>query len=313
MLFKLLISLCLLLLLVWDRPDICGFDQTDVADETDADKILWSSLTYKANSFMGKVTTVVRLATLPAETATELLIDVPQGEVSQASNPDLVTITVHSDINPLIGSRLVLSSRAWYDSGYTQVLQRERMRLGSNKWQKIYRFTDQGVFRLKIKPQDSKENKLSPEQWSQLREAFYAYEYEGLSCATVIEPAGLLHLVSDPDFLLQKRPVSLCVFNKKQLHRVKVWVDGSRQLKVDYLKKLPNGQTRREEKSDVIKVSFQPRAMIPEDKTSEEFSFLELKGDFEIYVDKASRIPVQVSGKISPIGKVDIKLHEVVF
>jgi hypothetical protein len=36
-----------------------------------------------------------------------------------------------------------------------------------------------------------------------------------------------------------------------------------------------------------------------------------LKGDFDIFIDKVSRIPVRISGKIPGFGKVEFKLGEV--
>jgi len=41
--------------------------------------------------------------------------------------------------------------------------------------------------------------------------------------------------------------------------------------------------------------------MVPRDKQPEEFSFMGLIGNFEICIDGATRIPVQVSGQISRI------------
>ena len=43
--------------------------------------------------------------------------------------------------------------------------------------------------------------------------------------------------------------------------------------------------------------------MVPRDKQPEEFSFMGLIGNFEICIDGAIRIPVQVSGQISRIEK----------
>lgn len=290
---------------------ISDFGNSAFAFELDADKVLWSHLSFRVKSIFGRVSTAVRLAALPAEAAADLLINVPQGEVMQASGSTIMTITAHSDIKPLFGSHVILKTRAWYDPRDIKALQRDRMRLGHEKWQKIYRFTVPGVFRLKIKPQDSKEDELPPEQWTKVSDAFYAYDHEGLKCATVLEPSGLLYLVSANGFVLPERPRSLCVFNKKQLHRVKVSLNGHRRMKVNYLEKSGGNQIRREKTIEAVKISFQPRALVPEDKQSEEFSFLGLKGEFDIYVDPASNLPVRVSGKTSIFGKVDIKLQEV--
>ena len=105
----------------------------------------------------------------------------------------------------------------------------------------------------------------------------------------------------------------LCVFNKQQLHQVKVSVDGLRTLKVNYLEKSGTNQTRRNNAIDAIKISFQPHSLALNNEDPEEFSFLGLKGDFDIYVDQDSGLPVQVSGKIATFGKIDIRLQTVEF
>jgi hypothetical protein len=307
-----LVSVGLVLLLILDLSVNLCQAQSSAPDKFESPPIPWSLLSYQANSIFGKVTTEIRLAALPAEEAADLLIAVPQGgEVLPELDSTIMTITVHSDIKPLFGSNEILKAQAWYDPKDVKVLQRDRLRLGKERWQKSYRFTNQGVFRLRTKPQNSKEDELPPEQWTRIREAFYAYNHEGRNCAAVLEPSGLIYLVSANDFKIQELPLNLCVFNKKQLHRLNVSFAGHRRLAVNYLEKTGGNQIRREKHIDAVKISFQPRALVPEDKESEEFSFLGLKGDFDIYLDKASNLPVLVSGKISTLGKVDIKLQEV--
>ena len=151
---------------------------------------------------------------------------------------------------------------------------------------------------------------MPPEHWTKAKEAFYAYDQEGLKCETVLEPSGLLCLVSGNEHDLQTLPSSLCVFNKKQLHKLRVSVDGRRRISVNYLEKTGSRQTRRKMKIEAVKITFQPRALTSEGEEPESFSFLGLKGDFDIYVDRVTHLPVRVSGKISTFGKIDINLQE---
>jgi hypothetical protein len=92
---------------------------------------------------------------------------------------------------------------------------------------------------------------------------------------------------------------------------VAVTAGGSRQLTVNYLEASPGKQIRREDAVEVHRISFQTRILNPADKKLEVFSFLGLQGDFEIYVDRTTRIPVQISGQIPGIGNLDIRLDEV--
>ncbi len=81
-------------------------------------------------------------------------------------------------------------------------------------------------------------------------------------------------------------------------------------MKVNFLETQGDDLKRVDKKIDTIKISFQARSLAPTNKEPEEFSFLGLKGNFDIYIDKASRVPVQVSGKITAFGEVDIRLQE---
>jgi hypothetical protein len=301
----------LVLLISLGLPANSSRAQSSLSNKFESGRLPWRRLSYMASSVFGKVTTEIQLAELPAIEVAHLLIAASRGIVLQESGATIMIITVHSDIKPLFGSDEILKTQAWYDPKDGKALQRDRLFLGNEKWQKRYRFTDQGVFRLRNKPQDSREDELPPEQWTKVREEFYAYNHEGLNCAAVLEPSGLLYLVSANNFKLQEPPLSLCVFNKKQLHRLNVSLDGDRRIKVNYLENSGGNQTRREKEIDAAKVSFQPRAMVSEDQAPEEFSFLGLNGDFDIFIDKATQLPVQISGKILTFGKIDIKLQEV--
>jgi hypothetical protein len=126
-----------------------------------------------------------------------------------------------------------------------------------------------------------------------------------------VEPLVLLYLVSAIDLESPNGTLSLCVFNKKQLHQVQIRKAGIQRLVVDYRQKLKEGEVRREGEIEAVKYSFKTRSLAGKDEKAEPFSFLGLKGDFDVFVDKTSRIPVQVSGEIAKFGKVDIKLREV--
>ncbi len=257
------------------------------------------------------MTTDVHLMAVPVEEVADLLITDPAGEALQPSGATVFTLTVYSNINPLFGSDEILKTQSWFDPDGAGALQRVRLRQGQDKWQKSYRFTQHGVFRLKKSPKDSREENLPLDQWTKIKNRFFLYGDKGLGCPRILEPASLLHIVSAINETTAQNPLDLCVFNKKQLHLVKISVGRSQSLKVNYLETHGDNQTRVDKKIDTIKISFQPRSLAPTDIEPEAFSFLGLKGDFDIFIDQATNLPVQVSGKTSVFGKVDIRLHEV--
>ena len=285
--------------------------QSSFADALNSEQIPWRHLSYKVKNFLYKVTTDVRFEIVPAEEAAKLLIPVPQGCAFQTSGSAVFAITVQSVIDPLFGQNDNLKTQSWYNPQEANVLQRIRLRQGEEIWQKTYRFTPNGVWRLRKKPNDSQETKLPLEQWTNSEESFYPYTLSSAECTHIVEPLILLHLVSAIDWESRNGPLSLCVFNKKQLHQVQIHKAGVQRLVVDYRQRLKEGEVRREGEIEAVKYSFKTRSLAAKGKKAEPFSFLGLTGDFDVFVDKTSRIPVQVSGEIARFGKVDIKLREV--
>jgi hypothetical protein len=313
MYLKLPILICLLIFFCFGRPIISGVGITAFAFEIDADAVLWNHLSYRAKSIIGKMTTDIKLTILPAEEAADLLMAAPGGGAVPTSGVTVCSIKTHSNINPLLGFKEILTIQSWIDSIGAAALQRIRQRLGKEKWQKSYRYTDKGVYRLKKMPKDSKEAILPLEKWTKARESFYPYEPANPGCSAVLEPSGLLLVASVIKQWQQESPLNLCVFNKKQLHQVKVSVGELRRLKVNYIVKSGNHQTRRNTAVDAIQISFEPSSLAQNNQEPEEFSFLGLKGDFDIFLDPNSYLPVQVSGKIATFGKIDIRLQTVEF
>jgi len=290
-----------------------GAAESYPAGQPGAGQVLWKNLSYQGKNFLGKVETVVSLADLPAKEAQGVLIPIPEGNPLQASRPRVMVIDVQSTVEPLFGVNELTGSQVWFSPSDAAALQRTRSRKGDDIWQNTYRFTEKGVYRLRSKPEGVDEKKLAPEHWTKIKASFYPYPDRGSGSRTVLEPTVLLYLVSALDFRKPTAPRSLYVFDRKQLHQVQVHVDGLQRLKVSYIEKNLGKDIRREGMIDTVKISFKPRALVPRDEQPEDFSFLGLKGNFEIYIDAATRIPVQVSGQISGIGTVQIRLQTVEF
>jgi len=82
---------------------------------------------------------------------------------------------------------------------------------------------------------------------------------------------------------------------------------------VDYIEKLKESEVRREGEIEAVKFSINTRSLSGKEKKTEQFSFLGLKGDFDIYLDKTAKIPVQVCGHIPGFGEVKIRLQKIEF
>ena len=276
-------------------------------------RALWKNLSFRGSHFLGTAETLVSLAAIPAADARKQLISIPEGNLLETSASPVMVIDVQSKADPLFGSDEFTVSRSWFLSQKGIALQRIRSRRGDDIWQNTYRFAQSGVYRIRKKPGRADEQQLEPAQWTRVKESFFPYQPAGAESKIVMEPTGLLYLASNLDMRSPKGPRSLYVFDRKQLHEVTVQVNERRHLKVSYIEKDSQKEIKREGMVDAVKISFKPRALAPQGEQPEEFSFMGLKGDFEIYIDPASRLPVQVSGKVAGIGKIHIRLQTVEF
>lgn len=306
------IVIVLLLIMVFN---LVGYSAT-TPEQTSSFKsgtfeVHWNSLTFKSDNFLGTTTTEARLAEVPVDEIEGMLIASPQGLVLKPSGTKVFIVTINSTIDPLIGSDELLVTRLWFAPQEATALQRVRLRKGKEKWEKTYRWTENGVYRLRIKPKGADEEELPIERWTNVENSFYPYDLDQSKCGPVSGPSALLYVVSATDLAVGDQPLHLCVFNKKQLHLVRVRAEKHQFLKIDYLEKSQHKEIRKNGKAEVIKISVTSRSLFADEVKAEPFSFLGLKGDFYIYVDKVSKIPVQVSGNISGLGKVKIRLHRV--
>jgi len=285
--------------------------QCVTAQEFDANKIIWKSLTFKAESFFGTVKNDIQIKIMPVSKSEQFFITSPTGQVLNVAGPDLFSISVLSVIEPIIGASEYINSQAWYDPKPATVMQRTRLRQGKEKWQKTYRFTNKGVFRLRKKPDNMDETRMSPERWTNREGSYYPYGVQNDGCLRVLEPSILLYLASFIDPGGKEAPLSLCVFNKKQLHQVFIHKAGVNRLKVNYIARSGEREVHRMEEIETLKLVSKSRSLVAPNEEAEPFSFLGLKGDFDIYIDKASRIPVQVSGRVPIVGRTDFQLREI--
>jgi hypothetical protein len=184
------------------------------------------------------------------------------------------------------------------------------LRRGEDDYKKIYRFTDQGVFRHQLEPRDKQEAALDPEKWTAIKDSFYPYDLTRLECSGVTEPSMLIYIVNAAAISKMNDPLSLCVFGKRQLHRVTVQREGNYPVSVNFIEKRQQDEIRKTERDSAIKIGVKAEPLESDLKPVENFSFLGLHQDISIFIDPATQLPLQASGIITGVGKAELKLNE---
>jgi hypothetical protein len=277
----------------------------------DPKQVPWTQLSYRIKNFSAEVNVKIQLESLPTAEVEAALISSPQGVPIKAWSPESNRITVHYMVDSIFTSPAKTINQVWFNPEDATALGRIRLRRGNDDFKKIYRFTDQGVYRHRRKPHDQKEILKQPEKWTDIKETFYTYNLDQLGCPNVTERLILIYIASAAEISKSMQPLSFCVFGKRQLFHVRFKPQGFHSLKVDFIEKNQQNEIRRQGEVEAIKIALEAQPLASDLEKAENFSFFGFQEDIAIFIDPVSNLPIQLSGKIPKVGNVTIKLHEV--
>jgi hypothetical protein len=279
----------------------------------DSKRVPWTQLSYRIKNFSVEVNVQVQLDSLPAAEVEAALIKSPQGVPIKAWRPESDRITVHYMVDSIFKPPVKTINHVWFNPKDATALGRIRLRRGNDDFKKVYRFTEQGVFRHQREPKDQQETSKQPEKWTDVKDSFYPYDLDQLGCPNVTERLVLIYIASASAAEISKsmQPLSFCVFGRRQLFHVRFKPEGFHLLKLDFIEKKQQGEFRRRGEVEALKIALETQPLASDLKKVEDFSFLGFQEDIAIFIDPVSNLPIQISGEIPMAGKVTIKLHEV--
>ncbi len=277
----------------------------------DPKQVPWTQLSYRIKNFSAEVNVKIQLESLPTAEVEAALISSPQGVPIKAWSPESNRITVHYNVDSIFKPPVETINQVWFNPKDATVLGRIRLRRGKADFKKIYRFTEQGVFRHRREPIDQQETSKPPEKWTDLKDSFYTYDRDQLGCSNVTERMVLIYIASAAEISKSMQPLSFCVFGRRQLFHVRLKPEGFHSLKVDFIETKQQSEIRRRGEVGALKIALEIQPLASNLKEIEDFSFLGFQEDIAIFIDPVSDLPLQISGKIPMVGNLTIKLHEV--
>ena len=290
-----------------------GVPRADQSSPLIPRRVSWEHLRYEARSWAVELTVDLRLSRRPSVEAEKALMAIAQGVPLKALGDETARLALDMTMDPAFGDRVKIANTVWFDPGDVTALGRYRLRRGEDDFEKTYRFTRQGVFRHNREPQNKTERQLEPDKWSRKVDHFYPYDQEQLGCPVVSDRLLLIYIVSVLAPVEADPPPSVCVFGKRQLHRVTLHRDGRETIAVDYLANSPASQTPRREKVEALRIRLETNPLASSLAEPENFSFLGMHRDIVFFVDPRSRLPLQISGRIGNVGAGSLKLLEAGF
>ena len=308
---KLLISGTLLILIQLACSSNSAMAQSYPHTNLDPKRVPWSKLSYRVKNFSAEVNTQVQLESLPTAEVEVALIKSSQGVPLRVSRPESYKISVQRVVDAIFSAPVTSSTQVWFNPQDATALGRVRLRVGKKDFKKIYRFTDQGVFRHRREPKDRQEVSKQPDQWTNIRDTFYTHDLDQLGFHNVTERLVLIYIISAAELSESMQPLSFCVFGRRQLFHIQLKPDGLHSLKVDFIEKNHQGEIHRQGKVEALKIDLAIQPLPSDLDEDEDFSFLGFEKDIAIFIDPKSNLPIQLSGKIPKVGNSTVKLHQV--
>jgi len=276
----------------------------------DTRRVPWAHLSFHAKNFWVEVSTEIQMRSMPASDLDTVLLVSPKGTPIKPQAHQISEMAINTTIAPRFRSPVKIDNRIWFNPTDASALGRIRLRRGEDDFKKMYRFTDRGVFRHRIEPKDKKEASLAPDKWTDLKDTFYPYAQARPACSGITERSLLIYIISAVAFSRNYDRLSLCVFGKRQLHRVQLRKEGTQSIPFDYIEKNRQAETRKEGTVRALKMTMTAQPIESNLEDVENFSFLGFHKDITIYIDPASGVPIRASGVIPTVGKTHLGLLE---
>jgi len=308
-LFPKQINIILILAILFILPQQTAAAENNDIQSTVYKNVPWTDLTFTGSKFFTSLNVKIQLGpgTLLSAASAEKTGNDP-ADCSETDN-DSTLLTLKWSLKGLIAQGQY-EVKVWFNTADGLPYKRIRFRNDDDPWVKSYCWEDEGVRRLKIKPVGSAEIKQQPTRWTERKKSFYEYPQKQTNCSSITDASLIFYILSTLDLSSEKSPYEICVFGKKQLHRLTIRQVKSSPIEVSY--KTRTASQKKETIKDQITplvYSIKTEAIPTGNMEPENFSLLGLHKDIRIYMDPEKRIPVRISGNNNSIGKLELELQ----
>tara|TARA_Y100001960_G_scaffold311215_1_gene371560 strand:+ start:2270 stop:3166 length:897 start_codon:yes stop_codon:yes gene_type:complete len=275
----------------------------------DKKDISWSKLSFKGKEFFAKLNAEVKLTSSQKSELKNIFIPSSEGTPIDATELGSLVIDTRISIKSILAN-VELQKIAWFHHVNLSAMQYVRQRTGFKDSNKVYRFTNKGVFRVAKKPINRSEALQSPEEWSARNERFYPYPQEVRDCPSITAPMPLIYLISASKMSDFNKPVTVCVFNKKETVYLDIKKEPAESVQLDHIELKEDKSIQKNTLILADVLSLKARS-ISSGEIINNFTLIGLQGNIKVYVDPKSRIPVQLKGDYKSFGQIQLNLYKI--
>lgn len=280
------------------------FSSAIFADESqsrlDHDSVRWNRLVYEATAFFITLETEMKLSSLSRQMASGQLAMKDESNLLFPRGGKVFRIDTFADS---FGKETHYS--LWFDED-GEILQRKKVQRGKKNEIKLYRFSPCAYYSLRKKFPDEEFDEKN-QQWDAFNHKFHEFAPELCGDEPVIDANALLYLVSALNIKDVGFEKDINTFSRGRLIKVRLKAKEKTSIYSEYVVNSPEGKTEIEDDIDVLKIQLSP--IVGDSKERDNFRFLGLKGNINIYVDTKRKLIVRLSGKVKVLGSIDINLR----
>lgn len=309
--FSYLKTVAFLLMILIFGPEQ-GQAQEHTADHSTIQHITsWTELTFEGSKFLTGIKIQMKISSRDCLSGDVSPESKAESAACSGADDDAALLTVLSSAEVSGFSQDQYEENIVFNTTTFRPYKRIRKSNAKEKWVKNYFWEETGVRRQSLQPENSQDNTHPPGNWTKVRTSFYEFPAEASECHTISDPSLLLYILSTfkPD--VQQVPVRLCVFGKKQLHRLTIQQEQSVPLNISYMKRTSSEETAVKGPISPVVYSIDVETFAPDYEEVETFSLLGLQKDIRISIDPEKHLPVRVSGINKSIGEIVLNLTKV--
>ena len=200
-------------------------------------------------------------------------------------------------------SAIRIENHLWMEPEHAAPCFLLRTRRGLKDYEQAFRFSPRGAVRRQREPATAREAELPPARWTRTGEHRYPFPEE---CASVLETSGLFYRMLAGGGAEMAGEEALCVFHKRQVHRVRLKEEDLEEIAFDYLEQAGDARERRSGKTAARGLRVSSRPVGTYRGEAEEF----LKDGTRLVLRRDGRVPLSAGFEVPLVGWVDLQLVE---
>ena len=268
--------------------------------QLDEQSVPWTALDFAARKLGFSMRASLEIDSRSAEATASELVAAPEGKVLRPEGPVEVIrlrsgfLGRNSDITTLVEAR---DGRA---------LQQEQVDSGKRQRHVVSRYCEEGVYTLRRVPNEGEE-KLPQESWSGESSRWEAYPTWVGDDLLVTDTATLFYLAAAAPLHETGDRLQIPVFTGGNLVLLEMTVRSVDRVNADYESVSESGSSRVRGSVDALRISLDAQHLDP-DSREEDLEIMGLVGDVEMVLERAHRLPLELSGRMPYVGKVTVRL-----